>query len=57
MLHLLRVELGDDAFWRGIRAYTQANDGRSVVTADLQRAMEQAAGRSLQPFFSEWMYP
>ena len=57
MLHLLRVELGEEAFWRGIRAYTQANNGRSVVTADFQREMEQAAGRSLQPFFSEWMYP
>lgn len=57
VLHLLRVDMGEDAFWRGIRAYTQANDGRSVVTADFQRAMEQAAGRSLQPFFSEWMYP
>ena len=56
VMHLLRVEMGEDAFWRGIRAYTQANDGRSVVTADFQRAMEQAAGRSLQPFFSEWLY-
>lgn len=56
VLHLLRAEMGEDAFWRGIRAYTQANDGRSVVTADFQRAMEQAAGRSLQPFFSEWLY-
>ncbi|WP_282297964.1 M1 family metallopeptidase [Stenotrophomonas sp. PS02289] len=57
VLHLLRVEMGEDAFWRGIRAYTQANDGRSVVTADFQHAMEQAAGRSLQPFFSKWIYP
>ncbi len=57
VLHLLRVQVGEDAFWRGIRAYTQMNDGRSVVTGDFQRAMEQAAGRSLQPFFSEWIYP
>lgn len=56
VLHLLRVEMGEAAFWRGIRDYTQANDGRSVATVDFQRAMEAAAGRSLQPFFAQWVY-
>jgi len=56
VLHRLRVELGDEVFWRGLRAYTQANDGRSVVTADFQKAMELAAGRSLQGFFDVWIY-
>ncbi|MEG2806090.1 M1 family metallopeptidase [Stenotrophomonas sp.] len=56
VLHLLREELGEDVFWRGLRAYTQANDGRAVVTADFQRAMEAAAGHSLQPFFDAWVY-
>lgn len=56
VLHLLRSELGEDVFWRGIAAYTRVNDGRSVVTVDFQRAMEKAAGRSLQPFFDEWVY-
>ncbi|HCV95238.1 MAG TPA: aminopeptidase [Stenotrophomonas sp.] len=56
VLHLLRVELGEAAFWRGLREYTVANDGRAVVTADFQRAMEKAAGRSLQPFFQAWVY-
>ncbi len=56
VLHLLRAEMGDEAFWRGIRAYTRAHDGQSVVTADFQRAMEHAAGRSLQAFFDAWVY-
>ena len=56
VLHLLRADMGDDAFWRGIRAYTRAHDGQSVVTADFQRAMENAAGRSLQAFFDAWAY-
>ncbi|WP_421575151.1 M1 family metallopeptidase [Stenotrophomonas maltophilia] len=56
VLHLLRVEMGEAAFWRGLRDYTRANDGRSVVTVDFQRAMEAAAGRSLQPFFAQWVY-
>ena len=56
VLHLLRGELGEAVFWRGLRDYTRTYDGRSVVTADFQRAMEKAAGRSLQPFFDEWVY-
>ncbi len=56
VLHRLRMELGEEAFWRGLREYTQANDGKSVVTADFQKAMEQAAGRSLQAFFDAWVY-
>ncbi len=56
VLHRLRQELGEDAFWRGLRDYTRRHDGRSVVTADFQQAMEHAAGRSLQPFFDAWVY-
>lgn len=56
VLHLLREALGEEAFWQGIREYTRANDGKSVETADFQQAMEHAAGRSLQPFFNEWVY-
>ncbi|MGH8044554.1 MAG: M1 family metallopeptidase, partial [Stenotrophomonas sp.] len=56
VLHLLRAELGEEVFWRGIRDYTRHHDGQSVVTADFQRAMEKSAGRSLQPFFAQWVY-
>jgi aminopeptidase N len=56
VLHLLREELGEQAFWKGIRSYTRAYFGKSVVTADFQTAMERASGRSLAPFFSRWVY-
>lgn len=56
VLHLLREELGDDAFWAGVRAYTRMYDGQSVTTADFQAAMERTAGRSLSGFFSQWVY-
>jgi aminopeptidase N len=55
-LDRLRSELGDAAFWAGLRAYTQANAGRSVTAHDLQRAMEKAAGRDLGPLFRTWVY-
>jgi len=56
VLHLLREELGEQAFWKGMRSYTRAYFGKSVVTADFQAAMEQASGKSLRGFFSKWVY-
>ena len=54
VLHQLRLELGDDVWWQGIRQYVRENAFRNVVIEDLQRAMEQAAGRSLSGFFYQW---
>jgi len=56
VLYLLREQLGDDAFWEGLRDYTRAYFGRSVTTADFQAAMEQSSGRDLSAFFDEWVY-
>jgi aminopeptidase N len=56
VLHLLREEIGDAAFWKGIKAYTQAHAGRPVETKDFQAAMERAAGRSLDRFFFAMVY-
>ncbi len=56
VLHMLRRELGEEPFWRSIRAYAGANRGRSVVTEDLIRAIEQATGRNLEWFFDQWVF-
>jgi aminopeptidase N len=53
-LHLLRFVVGDDAFFRGIRTYVQRNAGRSVVTDDFRRAMEEASNQDLAGFFRDW---
>ena len=53
-LHLLRFVLGDDVFRRGVRTYAAENAGKSVVTADFQRAMEKVSGRELDDFFEQW---
>jgi aminopeptidase N len=52
----LRRDLGDAAFWRGVRAYTRANAGHSVTAADLQHAMQRASGRDLSGLFRTWVY-
>jgi aminopeptidase N len=56
VLNLLRYKLGDDAFWRGVRLYTTRNFGKTVVTNDLQKAMEEASRLSLSGFFEQWVY-
>jgi aminopeptidase N len=56
VLHLLREELGEGAFWDGIRRYTRTYFGKSVTTEDFQQVMEQATGRDLAAFFSKWVY-
>lgn len=58
VLHLLRGELGDEAFWEGLRLYTRtaAESGGIVETRDLQRAMEKASGEPLAWFFDQWAY-
>ncbi len=56
VLHLLREEMGERDFWRGIRQYTRKYFGRSVVTADFQQTMEQTSGKSLSKFFDRWVY-
>lgn len=51
----LRRELGDDLFWRGIRAYTRQQAGRSVASADFEQAMTTATRRDLQELFAAWV--
>jgi aminopeptidase N len=61
VLHLLRAEIGDTAFWKGLRDYTTtaAATGGVVRTPDLRKAMERASGRgdgSLAGFFDQWVF-
>ena len=55
VLHLLRQELGEAAFWKGIREYSRRFAGSSVSTADFKDAMERASGRDLDGFFKLWI--
>ena len=56
ILHMLRTEIGDSAFLRGIRNYYAAFAGKNAVTEDLQREMEKVSGRNLEKFFKQWLY-
>jgi aminopeptidase N len=54
-LHMLRKKVGTEAFWAGIRAYYQRHRDGNVSTDDFRRAMEEASGQDLAPFFRQWL--
>jgi aminopeptidase N len=56
VLHLLREDMGERAFWNGLRLFTRRHFGKSVVTTDFVTAMEEANGKSLKEFFAKWVY-
>jgi hypothetical protein len=51
----LRRTLGEDRFWGGVRAYTQSQQGQSVVSSDFEKAMEYTARFDLRPLFQKWV--
>jgi aminopeptidase N len=56
VLYMLRHQLGEDAFYRGLKHYLEVNRGKNVVTADLAKAMEEATHTNVDQFFSLWLY-
>ena len=55
VLSMLHRELGDSAFFRGIRSYYLAHRHGNAVSDDLRVALEQSSGRSLAQFFDQWL--
>lgn len=55
VLHMLRREIGDTAFFSGIRDYYHAHRHGNALTSDFQAAVERSAGRSLDWFFAQWL--
>jgi aminopeptidase N len=53
--YLLHRQLGDSAFFRGIRSYYASHRHGTVVSDDLRRALEQASGQPLTQFFAQWL--
>jgi len=56
ILHMLRYVLGDELFWKSIRHFVKKNANRSIETADLRIAIEEASGQSLNWFFDQWLH-
>jgi aminopeptidase N len=56
VLYMLRQQIGEDAFYRGLRHYLEVYRGKNVVTADLVKTIEEANHVDVQQFFDQWIY-
>ncbi|MAG57947.1 MAG: hypothetical protein CMJ83_16810 [Planctomycetes bacterium] len=55
VLHMLRGELGDEAFFGAIKSYFEKTRGTSVLTSDFVDAIERSSGKELGWFFDQWL--
>ena len=56
VLHMLRGVLGDEIFFRGIRAYYGEFAYGNALTSDLRRVFEEVSGQPLGWFFDQWVH-
>jgi aminopeptidase N len=56
VLYMLRHQIGEDAFYRGLKHYLEVNRGKNVVTGDLAKAIEESSHSNVDQFFSQWLY-
>jgi aminopeptidase N len=56
VLHMLRRQLGDSVFKKCIRKYYETYAGKNADTRDLQKVFESVSGKSLENFFTQWLY-
>lgn len=53
--HMLRRQLGDEAFRRALAAFYRNQRGKRAGFGDARAAMEKASGQKLQAFFEQWV--
>lgn len=56
VLHMLRFILGDEAYNRSIKNYLEKHRMGLVESRDLQVAISETTGKSLEWFFEQWVY-
>jgi hypothetical protein len=55
LFHMMRRELGDDAFVKGLRAFYEGKKFQRASFDDLRKALEFAVGHDLGPSFTPWV--
>lgn len=56
VLHMLREQVGNDAFWKAVNIYLNRHKYGNVESTDLKAAMEEVSGQDLGWFFDQWVY-
>ncbi len=56
ILHMLRMRLGDEAFFGAVAKYLDKHQFGQVETDDFRVMLEETSGQSLERFFDQWCY-
>ncbi len=54
VLHMLRRQVGDEAFFQALKLYLDRNKFRTAEVSDLRKAFEDVTGEDLNWFFDQW---
>lgn len=54
ILHMLRKQVGDDAFFASLKLYLEKNRFKNAEVNDLRLAFEEITGQDLNWFFNQW---
>jgi aminopeptidase N len=55
VLYMLHQQLGDSAFFGGLKAYYKDHLHGNAMSDDLRVELERSSGQSLQQFFDQWL--
>ena len=55
-LHALRLEVGDEQFFRILKTYYHRFQGGNARTSDFIAVAEEVSGKDLNAFFNTWLY-
>ena len=56
VLHMLRHDLGDTVFMKGLSLYYNRFYNSNALTEDFKSIMEEVSGKDLGKFFRQWLY-
>lgn len=56
VLYMLRNQLGEQAFFAGLKHYLEVNRGKNVMTSDLVKAIDESTHTNVDQFFDQWVY-
>lgn len=56
ILNMLRVYLGKEVFYKGLRSYLTKNAYKNAEVHELRLALEDASGEDLNWFFEQWFF-
>lgn len=55
VLHMLRIKLGDEVFWRAVRNYYNQYEFNNAESKDLEAIFETTCDCELTQFFNQWL--